>query len=75
VVDLGLKFSLKPVKKVDVTQTKLVEPERGEGGSYCPHVKTRPSDKRSPDIAPSRSDSNQKGYLFRPKTRPIKIML
>ena len=46
-------------------------PERGEGGSHRPHVKTRPSDERSPDTAPPRSDSNQKGYTYEPKTHPI----
>jgi hypothetical protein len=43
--------------------------KRGEGGSYRPHVKTKPSDERSPDITPLKSDSNQKGYTYEPKTR------
>jgi len=46
-------------------------PTRGRGVTL-PHVKTRPSDERSPDNAPLRSDSYQNGYTCKPKTRPQK---
>jgi hypothetical protein len=42
----------------------------GRGGSYDPYVKTSPPIERSPENAPSRSDSYQKGRLFLPITQP-----